>query len=62
MRLAIRGRNETVELRLIDDQWLSDEGDPIEFEAILTEGNSALVKQLASALRTPLRALGGFAG
>jgi hypothetical protein len=46
LRVAVRTRNETMELRLIDGQWLSDEGDPIEFDAILADESDRMVREL----------------
>jgi hypothetical protein len=56
MRLAVRNRNETIELRQIDGQWLTDEGDPVEFDAIVADGAADRVAQLFAALAPKARA------
>ena len=38
MRVVIRGDEDATELRLIKDQWLSDEGDAVDIESILIAG------------------------
>jgi hypothetical protein len=58
MRVAVRTRNETIELRSIDGQWLSDEGDPIEFDAILADRGDRLVRELTSPAKPRLLAVG----
>ena len=36
LRIVVRRLNETVELRLTEDQWISDEGERIEIDGWLT--------------------------
>lgn len=33
MRIVIRRRNDTVELRLIEGRWIADDGEPVEIES-----------------------------
>jgi hypothetical protein len=58
LRVAVRNRNDTLELRLIDGQWLSDEGDPIEFDAIRADESDPLVRELAWGANERLVAVG----
>ncbi|HJT89650.1 MAG TPA: hypothetical protein VJ732_17395 [Bryobacteraceae bacterium] len=40
MRLAVRGRAETLEFRLVDGEWTGEQGDKIELEALVTDGRT----------------------
>ncbi len=40
MRLAVRGRAETLEFRLVDGEWTSEQGDRIELESLITDGRT----------------------
>jgi hypothetical protein len=35
MRIAVRGRNETMELEFVYDRWISEDGQRVSIEAIL---------------------------
>jgi hypothetical protein len=37
MRVVVRGRNETLEFRLVSDRWLNEDGECVIIEAILAE-------------------------
>jgi hypothetical protein len=43
LRIVVRRLNETIELRLTEGQWTSEEGDRIEVEGWLTDGSAAMV-------------------
>lgn len=36
MRVVVRGRHDAMELRLIKDQWMSDNGDAIDIESLIS--------------------------
>ena len=36
MRVVIRGSKDATELRLIKDQWMTEEGDAVDIDAIVT--------------------------
>jgi hypothetical protein len=42
MRVAVPDRTDTVEFQLAGSQWLSEEGDLVEMQAILTDGRTEL--------------------
>jgi hypothetical protein len=42
MRLAVRDRNETVELRFEQGKWVSEDGGIVEIDAIVWNGNMAV--------------------
>jgi hypothetical protein len=58
MRVAVRDRNETIELRLADGQWLADDGDPVEFDAITADGANDRIVELCSAIAPRVRTAG----
>lgn len=41
MRIAVHGRNETLELEFVYDRWISEEGQRVSIEAILMAEHSA---------------------
>jgi len=52
MRVAVRGRNETIELRLEEGRWTSDEGVRVELESVIWDGATAIPQSWAEAPRT----------
>lgn len=55
MRLAIRGRNETIELCFKADHWRAEDGSMVEIEAVIWNGLTAIPEwctQDAPRLRT----------
>ncbi len=40
MRVVFRGGRDAMELRLLKDQWMSEEGDAVDIESILMAGES----------------------
>ena len=42
MRLAIRSRNETIELNLEEGQWRSEDGSHVEIESVVWDGQTAI--------------------
>ena len=44
MRLAIQGRAETAEFRLVDGEWTSEEGEKIELESLVSDGSLDLAE------------------
>ena len=40
MRVAIRGAKDAMELRLLKDQWMSDEGEAVDIESVFLQGES----------------------
>ena len=40
MRVVVRGANDATELRLIKDQWMSEEGEAVDIESILAAGEA----------------------
>ena len=38
MRIALRGSGDTAELRRLHGQWLGEDGHPVDFEVLLTDG------------------------
>ena len=40
MRIVVARLNETLELRLEQGQWTSEDGDPIEIDGCLTDGST----------------------
>ena len=43
LRIVVRRLNETIELCLTEDQWISERGDRIEIEGWLADGNAGIV-------------------
>jgi hypothetical protein len=41
MRVVLRGCKDASELRLLKDQWMSEEGDGVDIESIFMAGESA---------------------
>ncbi len=37
MRVAVRGRNETLEFRLVSNRWISEDGQRVSIEAVLSD-------------------------
>ena len=52
MRLAVRGRNETIELRREDGRWTSEDGVRVELESVIWSGLTAIPQHWATAPRT----------
>jgi hypothetical protein len=52
MRLAVRGRNETIELRLEQGRWTSEDGVQVELESVIWNGETAIPQNLGEAPRT----------
>ena len=42
MRVVVRGQKDATELRLIQDQWVSEDGDTIDIESFISAGETAL--------------------
>jgi len=42
MRIVVRGRKDATELRLIKDQWMSEDGDAVEIESLFNADEPAL--------------------
>jgi hypothetical protein len=42
MRVVIRRRNDTMELRHIEDRWISDDGEPVEIESWISDGYTGI--------------------
>ncbi|HLK50278.1 MAG TPA: hypothetical protein VKT49_19180 [Bryobacteraceae bacterium] len=38
MRVIFRGAKDTTELRLLQDQWMTEEGDAVDIESVLLAG------------------------
>ena len=38
MRIVVRGESDATELRLIKEQWMSEEGDAVDIESLITAG------------------------
>jgi len=36
MRIAVRGSKDTTEIRLIEDQWISENGKAVDIESLIT--------------------------
>jgi hypothetical protein len=47
LRIVVRRLNETIELRLTEGQWISEQGDRIEVEGWITEGNTGMIDSLS---------------
>ena len=52
MRLAVRGRNETIELRMQEGRWISENGVQVELESIIWSGLTAIPQDCGTAPRT----------
>jgi hypothetical protein len=52
LRLAVRGRNETIELHVEEGRWVSDEGVQVELESVIWNGETAIPQQFEEAPRT----------
>ena len=52
MRLAVRGRNETIELRLEQGHWTSEDGVQVELESVIWNGESAIPQNCGAAPQT----------
>ena len=44
MRVIIRQQEDTIEFRLVGDQWISDDGTVIEIEALFSDGPDAVTR------------------
>ena len=44
MRVVVSNQNDTLELRLVGGQWLSDRGSAVEIEALMTDDSNAAVR------------------
>jgi hypothetical protein len=42
MRVVVRERNDTVELSLIGDRWISEDGDHVEIESLIADGETGM--------------------
>ena len=40
MRVVVRGTEDATELRLIKDQWMSEEGEAVDIESIIAAGET----------------------
>jgi hypothetical protein len=47
LRIVVRRLNETIELRLTESQWISENGERIEVEGWLTVGNVGVMDFLS---------------
>ena len=52
MRLAVRGRNETIELRMEEGRWMSEDGARVELESVIWDGATAIPQNCGEAPRT----------
>jgi hypothetical protein len=58
MRLAVRDRNETIELRYEQGKWISEEGSVVEIDAIVWNGSTAVPENCGHAPK--IRTAGGM--
>lgn len=45
MRVVVRGSNDATDLRLIKDQWMSEEGEAVDIESLIIGGEIELFGQ-----------------
>jgi hypothetical protein len=44
LRTAVKGSRDTIEFRFSGNQWFSEDGDPVEFEAVLQDGRTGVTQ------------------
>jgi hypothetical protein len=44
MRVVVKNQNDTLELRLVGSQWLSDRGSTVEVESLMTDDPNAVAQ------------------
>jgi len=42
LRLVTRKRNETMELRLVEGEWITEEEDPVQIESLIWDGEASI--------------------
>ena len=55
LRIVLRKRNDTIELRLSEGHWVSEDGDSVEIESLVSDGQpemAAVYSRLAPMTRT----------
>ena len=52
MRIVVKKLNDTMELHLVDGKWITDIGDPVEIESLITDGQTDLGSFLSSFPKT----------